>query len=329
MPLVGGLLALVAALVVATLLSVSVGANPVPFPAVWEALTAYDPTDNDHLVIWSGRMPRTVLGVLAGAALAVAGAVMQGLTRNPLGDPGVLGVNAGAALVIVLSIQLLGVTAPAGQVWFGLAGAAIAMAAVYRIGSSRGSSATPTRMALAGAGINAVALSATTALLMLNTDTFARFRFWQVGSLEWRDWTTVFQVAPLIVAGLVVTVTSGRGLNAMALGDDVALGQGVHVVRTRIVAIAGVAILCGAATAAVGPIAFVGLAVPHIVQAFTGADHRWTLPYSMVLGAVVLLLADVAGRWVVRPAEVQVGIVTAVLGAPVFIALVRRRRVRG
>lgn len=324
-----GLVVLVAGLVVAALLSLAIGANPLPPHVVWDAITRYNPADDGHLIVWTGRAPRTVLAILAGAALAAAGVVMQALTRNPLGDPGVLGVNAGAALVVVISIQLLGVSSLVGQVWFGLAGAALAMAAVYRIGSAAGSLATPLRMALAGAGINAVAISATTALLLLNTDTFARFRFWQVGSLESRDWTTVAQVAPLLLAGLAGTLFLGRELNALALGEEVAESQGVAARRVQLLAVASVAVLCGAATAAAGPIAFVGLAVPHIVAAFTGPDHRWSLPYSMLLGAILLLLADIVGRWVLRPAEVQVGIVTAVLGGGVFIALVRRKRVRG
>lgn len=319
-----GLLAALLLVAVLAVVSLAVGARPVAPAVTLDALRHVDPTNMDHLAVAS-RVPRTVLGLLVGGALGLAGAVMQGVARNPLADPGILGVNAGAAFVVVLAIAA-GVTSPSGYIWFAFLGAAVAAAVVYGIAAAGREGATPVKLALAGAAVSAALLSLITGVLLTSAETLDTFRFWQVGSVAGRGADVVGQVLPFLLAGMVLALVSGRVLNALSLGDDVARGLGQRVGAARLLAAASVVVLCGAATAAAGPIAFVGLTVPHIARSVTGPDYRWVLPYSTVLGAALLLTADVLGRIVARPGEIGVGIVTAVIGAPVFIALVRRRR---
>ncbi|WP_245673850.1 FecCD family ABC transporter permease [Actinoplanes rectilineatus] len=309
-----------------TVLSVTVGSRGLPPGTVWAALTHHDPALRDHLIVSEVRVPRTLVGLLAGAALGLAGAVVQGVTRNPLADPGILGVNAGAALFVVIGISVFGLTDLIGYVWFGFAGAAVAAVLVYLIGSLGSGGATPVKIALSGAALSAALGSATTAVLLTDTDTFEQFRLWQVGSLAGRGPEIAAQGLPFLLAGAVLAMASARVLNALGMGDDVAVSWGQNVHAGRILCATAVVLLCGAATAMAGPIGFVGLVVPHIARIVTGPDHRWLLPYAMVLAPILLLAADVAGRIVARPGEVQVGIVTAVIGAPVFVALARRRR---
>jgi iron complex transport system permease protein len=249
---------------------------------------------------------------------------MQALTRNPLADPGLLGVNAGAAAAVVSAISFLGVNSTTGYVWWALAGAAATSVPVYAVGG-RGS-ATPVRLALAGTAVTALLQGWTSAVELTDNAALDRMRFWQVGSLAAADMATVRDVAPFIAAGALLALATARPLNAVALGDDTARGLGARLTRTRVLVMAAVTLLCGAATAACGPIVFVGLMVPHMVRGLTGPDMRWILPYAAVLSPALLLGSDVIGRLVTRPAELQVGIVTALLGGPVFIALVRRRR---
>ena len=315
------------ALVVAILcfLSLAIGARVTPLSAVWDAIFHYDQANTDHLVIRELRLPRTILGVLVGAALGMAGAVMQGVTRNPLADPGILGVNAGAALLVVIGISVFGVTSILGYVWFAFAGAAVASVVVYSVAALGREGATPVKLALAGAALSAAFGAVTTAMLLLDQATFDQFRFWAVGSLAGRDMTIVVQVAPFLIAGCLLALCLGRVLNTLSLGEDVARGLGANVVLSRAVSAAAVVLLCGAATAACGPIGFVGLTIPHVARMIVGPDYRWVLPYSMVLAPILLLSADIIGRVVARPGELQVAIVTAFLGAPVFIALVRRK----
>jgi iron complex transport system permease protein len=322
-----GLVAAVAALLMVTALSLAVGAKPIPLDTVLDAVFAYDPSNADQLIVRELRLPRTVVGLLVGAALGAAGTAMQGLTRNPLADPGILGVNAGAALFVVIGIYWFGLTSLLGYVWFAFAGAAIASVVVYSLGSLGREGATPVKLALAGAALTALLGSITTAILLVDVETLDQFRFWIVGSLAGRTAEIAASVAPFIAAGLVLALCCGPMLNALALGDDVARGLGQRVGWSRAAGATCIVLLCGAATAAAGPIAFVGLAVPHIARAITGPDYRWIMPYSLILAPVLLVGADVIGRVVARPGELQVGIVTAVLGAPIFIALVRSRRV--
>jgi iron complex transport system permease protein len=292
---------------------------------VWDALWHSDGS-SDHLIVRSLRIPRTILGLGVGASLGLAGAVMQGVTRNPLADPGILGIESGAALAVVVGIHTFGISALSGYVWFSFVGAAVASVVVYTIGSAGRGGATPVKLALAGAALSAMLSSFTSAILLTDVETLDQFRFWVVGSLAGRDTSTITQAAPFVIVGTVLALASARSLNTLALGDDVArsLGQRVHLARA--VSALSVVILCGAATAAAGPIGFVGLTVPHVARAICGPDYRWILPWSLVLAPTLLLGADVVGRLVARPGELQVGIVTAALGAPFFIALVRRRK---
>lgn len=322
-----GLVLAALALAVVTLASVLVGAKQIPVGIVLDAFTAFDPTSNDHLFVLTERLPRTVLGLLAGAALGLAGTVMQAVARNPLADPGVLGVNAGASLFIVAGINFFGLTALTGYVWFGFLGAALASVLVYGVSALGREGATPIKLALSGAAANAAFVSLTTAVLLTSSDAFEQFRFWQVGSLAGRGWDVVWSVLPFIGIGIVIALASGGLLNALALGDDLARALGQNITRARIISGLAVVLLCGAATAAAGPIAFVGLAVPQIARLITGPDNRWQLPYALLLAPVLILGADIVGRIIARPGEVQVGILTAAIGAPIFIALVRGRRV--
>jgi iron complex transport system permease protein len=324
--LTSGLVVLAVALVLAVLLSIAVGSRGLSLPTVLDALFHFDAANPDHLVVRELRLPRTLAGVLAGVALGLSGAVIQGATRNPLADPGLLGVNAGAALFVVLGISTLGITSVTGYVWFGFAGAAVAGAVVYGISALGRVGATPMKLALAGAAVTAALQSVTSGLLLTDATTFDQYRFWQVGSLTGRDEATITQAVPFFVVGVVLALVSARMLNALALGEDVARALGQNVAVARVVCALAVVVLCGSATAIAGPIAFVGLTVPHVARLITGPDHRWLLPYSALISPLLLLVSDVAGRVVARPAEVQVGIVTAVIGAPLFIVLVRRRK---
>ncbi len=320
-----GLLAASLLLGALVLASLAVGSKPIPVGDVLQAFRAFDDTVENHLIVTSLRLPRTLVAVMVGVALGLSGALMQGLTHNPLADPGILGVSAGAALAVVVGIFVFGVGSLTGYVWFAFAGAGITSVAVYALGALGRDGATPVKLALAGAAVTAFLGSITTTILLLDVATLDQYRFWAVGSVAGRDMTVAAQVAPFLVVGTVVALSAGRSLNALALGDDVARSLGARVGLSRIFAAVAVVLLVGGATAAAGPIGFVGLTVPHVARAITGPDYRWVLAYSAVLAPSLLLLADVLGRVVARPGEIQVGIVTAVIGAPVFIALVRRR----
>lgn len=324
---VAGLFVVAGVLLGVCVASIMIGAKSIPAGTVVDAFLGFDPTKNDHLFVRLERVPRTVLGILVGAALGLAGTVMQAVARNPLADPGVLGVNAGASLLVVVAINFLGITALTGYVWFGFLGAAVGSVIVYGVSALGREGATPLKLALAGAAANAAFVSLTTAVLLTNSDAFEQFRFWQVGSLAGRDWSVVTAVAPFILIGVVIALSSGGLLNTLALGDDMATALGQNITRARVIAGVSVVLLCGAATAAAGPIAFVGLAVPLAARMMIGPDNRWVLAYSLLLAPVLVLGADVIGRVIARPGEVQVGILTAAVGAPIFIALVRGSRV--
>jgi iron complex transport system permease protein len=314
-----------AAVTTVAALSLLVGSRPLAPTAVWAALVDRDAAGAARAVV-NARVARTTVAVLVGAALGLAGAAMQGVARNPLADPGILGVNAGAALAVVVGVHSFGLTAPTAYVWCALAGAAGAAVAVYVLAGLGPAGATPAKLALAGAAMTAGLTSLSSGLLLGSKQTMDVFRHWQVGSVAGRDWSTVLDVAPFLAAGAALVLASARSLNALALGDDVARGLGRRLGRDRVVLAVGVVLLCGAATALAGPIGFVGLAVPHAVRAIVGADHRRLLPLCLVVGAALLVLADVAGRVLLPPSEVQVGVITAVLGAPVFVLVVRRGR---
>lgn len=275
------------------------------------------------------RLDRTVLGLVVGASLGLVGALMQGLTRNPLADPGILGVNAGAALAMVTGMSVFGISSLSLNVWLAFAGAAAAMALVHGVAALGRGGATPAKLAIAGAILTAAATSWTSAILLLDSKTMESFRYWQIGTVAGRDLSLVVSLSPFLAIGLLLGLTSARRLNALALGDDMARGLGRRVIADRLVLGATIVLLAGCATALAGPIAFVGLLVPHAVRSVAGPDHRALLPLSAVAGAVLLVLADVIGRVILPPTEVQVGVMAAAVGVPFFLALVRRGRVGG
>jgi iron complex transport system permease protein len=327
--LVGGLAVALALLILVVATSLVVGTREIPIGTVLDALLHPDPTITDHTVVLDLRVPRTVVGLLAGLALGLAGALMQGITRNPLADPGLLGVNAGASLFVVVGIAAFGVTSALGYVWFAFAGAAVAAVVVYTIGSLGREGATPVKLALAGTALTAALTSLITIVLLSDGEAFNRYRFWAAGSLVARDLDSALVLVPFIAVGVILTIAAGRMLNALALGDDLARGLGQNLVFARLVCAVAVVLLCGSATSIAGPIVFVGLAVPHVARWFTGPDYRWILAFSALLGPTLLIAADVVGRVIARPGEIEAGLVVAFLGAPVLIALVRRVKLAG
>ncbi|MFG3516523.1 MULTISPECIES: FecCD family ABC transporter permease [Streptomyces] len=317
--------AAVLAVAVAAVLSLAVGTRAVPPSAVLDALL-HGGSSPDALVVRSLRLPRTEVGLTAGAALGLSGAALQAVTRNPLADPGILGLSQGAAAGVVLAISLGLADGFAGYVWYAFAGAVVAACLVYALAVRGRGGASPVKLALAGTALSAMTAGATTVVLTSSSATLDQFRFWQVGALSGRDADSVVRMLPFLGAGAVLVLVCARGLDALALGDETAraLGHRVHAVRGT--AALGATLLTAAAVAAAGPIAFVGLAVPHLVRRLTrNAPHRVLLPLSALTGAALLLFADVAGRVVRAPAEVPAGVMTALVGVPVLVVLVRRR----
>lgn len=319
--LTGAVLALLA------LASLSIGARRVPPAELLAALLHYDQANDLHLILRELRLPRTLLAILAGAALGLSGAVMQAVTRNPLAEPGLLGVNAGAAMAVVLGASALGLTRMADYVWFGFLGAGLAGVAVFLLGRAHDSGTDPVRLVLAGAGIS-VLLGAAANLVILNSglEVMDLFRHWGSGALDGRGWPVALTMAALLVPGGALALGLAPGLNALALGQDSGRALGVRPGRIWALACLSVMMLAGAATAAAGPIGFVGLVAPHLARAITGPDNRRVLPLSALIAASVLLGADIIGRVVAPPAEVAAGIVAAILGGPFFIHAVRRFR---
>lgn len=321
-----GLLLAVAALALAAAGSLLYGSRQLPAGEVVAAVFSSDRSTNAALIVSELRVPRTLIGIAVGVALGLSGALMQGVTRNPLADPGILGVNAGASLAVVVAIYVFGVSSLSVYVWFALVGAAVASVVVYGLGSIGRDGASPVKLALAGAAVSALLIGFTSAILLLDLTTLDRYRFWVVGSLAGRDITILTQVTPFLLAGAVLAFGSARSLNVLAMGDDVARSLGARVGLARGVSALGVILLTGAAVSAAGPIGFVGLVIAHIARSIVGADYRWIMAYSAVLAPILLLVADTVGRVIFRPGEVQVGVVTAVVGAPFFIVLIRRSR---
>ena len=320
-----GLIVAIGLLAAIFLVSIWVGSKNIPLTSTWAVLWHNDGS-TEAVIIHDLRIPRALLGVLVGAALGLSGALMQALTRNPLADPGLLGVNMGASTAVVIAIAYLGVSTVTGYVWFAFLGAAAVSVFVYVLGAAGRAVATPERLVLAGAAISAALYAFNSAVLLLNPLTFNQFRFWTVGSLANRRMDVLLDVLPFVGVGLVLALALARPLNALALGEEAGRALGAHLGRTRVLGVLAVTLLCGAGTAAAGPIAFVGLLVPHAARLLVGPDQRWALPYSMVLAPILLLVADVVGRVVIPPGELQVGVVTAFIGAPAFIALCRRRK---
>ncbi|MEU8664643.1 FecCD family ABC transporter permease, partial [Actinoplanes philippinensis] len=320
------LLAVLAILVLIMLASVAFGSRVVGLDDITAALGGADDTLDQAAVV--KRIPRTVLAALVGAALALSGTVMQGVTRNPLADPGILGVNMGAMLAIAVGMVTVGLYTATAYIWFAIAGAAVSTLFVYAVGSLGRGGATPLKIALAGAATSAALASTVTAVVLPRGDIAENFQSWQVGGVGGAGWASIGQVLPFLIAGLVVCLLCARALNSLALGDELAAGLGERVVLVRAVAALGSVVLCGAATAVAGPIAFVGLIVPHLCRLLVGLDHRWLLPFATLAGAALLTAADVIGRVVSRPDEIEAGIITALIGAPFFIYIVRRQKVR-
>lgn len=322
-----GLLAVLALLCLAALVSLAVGSRSIPLADVIQALRAYDPQDDRHLVIWQMRIPRTLIAILAALALGGAGAVMQAVTRNALAEPGLLGINAGAAVAVVLGVTLFGLTSMAHYVWFAALGAGLAGIAVFILGQAHETGTNPVRLVLAGAGLS-VMLGSVTGIVILNAppQVFDDFRQWAAGSVDGRGLDVVGVLAICVAFGLVTAFAIAGSLNALALGQDFGRALGASLRRTWLAACLSVMLLAGAATAAAGPIGFVGLVAPHMARLAAGPDYRWILPYSALFAAILLLGADILGRVIAPPSEVAAGIVAALLGGPFFVVLVRRFR---
>ncbi|SDQ17205.1 iron ABC transporter permease [Microbacterium sp. cf332] len=317
---------LAALVLVASAVSVTFGTRTVSFDDIVAGLSGSIETTSAAAV--SKRVPRTLLALIVGAALAISGAVMQGVTRNPLADPQILGINGGASLAVVIGLAFFGVTSAFGYIWLAMSGAAVAAVFVYTIGSLGRGGASPLKLALAGAATAVAFSSLISAILLPRIDVMSVFRFWQIGGVGGATPDKILLVLPFLGIGALICFAAADALNSLALGDELAAGLGERVRTARLFAAVGAVILCGAATAVAGPIGFVGLIVPHICRLLVGPDHRWLLPVSALVGGGLLVIADVVGRVIARPQEVEVGIVTALIGAPFFIAIVRRQKMR-
>lgn len=318
--------AITAALVVAVIASVAFGTRVVGLDDIIAGLTS-EPEGIAQIAVRE-RLPRTVLAVLVGSTLAVAGASFQGVTRNPLAEPGLLGISSGASLAVVIGFTFFDLQSPTLTIWAAIGGAGAAAAFVWFIASLGRGGATPLKLALAGAATWAVLSSLISAILLPRIEILDRFRFWQIGGVGRAEWDRIEIVIPFMAVGFLLTLATSRGMNALALGDDTAAGLGENVNRTRLLAALGAVVLSGAATASAGPIAFVGLVVPHLSRLVIGVDHRKLLPFSAIAGATLLVVSDVVGRVIARPTEIDVGIVMAFIGAPIFIWVIRRQKVK-
>ncbi len=316
-----GLVGVLALVAVASML---LGSNRIGVDQVLAGLTRTG-SGTDEAIVWGSRIPRTLIGAAVGAALGIAGLLMQGHTRNPLADPGLFGVSAGAGLAVVLGVYVFGVTSTGATVWFALAGAMVASVVVFSVTIAGSGTASPVPLALAGAAVSALLGALTSFVVLTDQDSLDAYRLWVVGSLAARQLDVLAAVWPFLLVGLVLAVWNTRALDALGLGSDLARGLGEDVLVARLVGLGGITLLAAGATAAAGPIGFVGLTVPHVARALVGTGHRWTLPVSALVGAALVLFADVVGRLVGGFSEVEVGIVLAVIGGPVFVAVARRR----
>ncbi|SIR62100.1 iron chelate uptake ABC transporter family permease subunit [Williamsia sterculiae] len=323
-----GLVVAVVVLAVMCVLSLAVGTQTVGLGTVWGALTDFTDT-GDQWIVHDLRVPRTVLGVVVGVALGLCGALIQGVTRNPLADTQILGINSGASLCVVAAIAFGGFTSVVSYIWFAFLGALVAMMFVFLVGMTGRTEATPVRVVLAGVAIGAVMDGIGYTIRLRNPRAFDTLRFWDAGAFDARPLSVVWTILPFVVVGVLLAVYVGRSLNAVALGDDLATAMGGNVTRTRVLGLVAVTLLAGAATAAAGPIGFVGLMVPHVVRWFTGPDWRWICVYCVVAAPSMMLAADIVGRVVIPPGELPVGIVTAFIGAPVLVWLIRRSDASG
>lgn len=319
-----GMLAAVVLMAAAFAASLLFGRTAMTVSLVIEAFTNYDASSIEHIIVHTERLPRAVIAVIAGASLAVAGALMQAMTRNPLASPGVFGINAGAVFFIVLAVVLLGVSSLNDLMWFGFLGAAVSAIIVYALGSIGRDGLTPIKIVLAGTAITALFVSFTQAILVLNESGLQDVMFWLAGSVSGRTLEMLYPVLPYMLAAGVVALFMGRAVNLLITGDDIAKGMGQNILLVKIVMGILVVLLAGGTVAVVGSVGFIGLVVPHLSRFFVGNDYRWLIPYSMVLGAVLLLTADVVARLLIMPAEVPIGVMTALVGGPFFIYIARK-----
>lgn len=311
-------------LVICLIYSITLGAREIQLQIILESFAAFDQSF-DHLVIQTVRLPRSLMAMAVGAALAVAGALMQGLTRNPLAETGILGIEAGGSLAVVLTLFIFGSTSLSVYAGAAFLGAAIAAVSVYALGTLGRGGATPLNLTVAGAAMTAFIASITTSILIVSQRTLDEIRFWLAGSLSGRDFDLFLQILPFLLSGLLLAFFLGRQITTMSLGEDTARSLGQQTVWIKVLAALSIVLLAGSCVAIAGPIGFIGLVIPHMVRFFIKTDYRWILPYSAVFGAILLLVSDIAARTLLKPQELPVGVMTAIVGAPVFVYLAKSK----
>ena len=316
-----------ALLSILAIFSISLGAKSIAFTKVIDVLLGNDPDSLEAAIILQ-RIPRTVFGILAGGALGISGALMQSITRNPIADPSILGVNTGASLFVVAGIAFFNITVAYQYIWLAIIGAGVTAVFVYGVASMGKDGATPLKLALSGSAVSIVLGSLVSTIMLPNNRVMEAFRFWQVGSIGSATWENIMLISPFLIVGFIISMFISGYLNNLALGDEAATALGTNVVMTRTIGALSSVLLCGATTALAGPIGFVGLIIPHIIRLIFGSEMSKMLPLSFLGSAVLMLVSDIIGRIISLPGETEVGIVTAVLGAPVFILAIRKGRVK-
>ncbi|MEC4818838.1 MAG: iron ABC transporter permease [Scytonema sp. PMC 1069.18] len=319
-----GLVAAGLVLLACVFASISFGAADIPGSTILQSFTSFDGS-REHLIIRTIRLPRSLLAMIVGAAISTSGAIMQGITRNPLADPGILGINAGAVFAVVVAIFVLGTSEPSFYVWCAFVGAGVTAVSVYFLASLGRNGITPLNLTIAGAAISALLASLTTAILIISQRTLEEIRFWLAGSLAGVDENLITQVLPYVCVGMIIALAISKQITILSLGEDVARGLGQQTTWVKIVAAVSVLFLAGSAVAVAGAIGFIGLVVPHIVRLLVGVNYRWILPYSAVFGAILLLASDTLGRVLIQPQEIPVGVMTALVGSPFFIYLAKTK----
>lgn len=313
-------------LIIVSVLSILYGSKSVDMEILFDAF--FTNKESFSISVVQARIPRTLFGILAGASLGVSGCLMQSITRNPIADPSILGINTGASLFVVVGIAFFSISSPSQYIWLGFTGAMLTAILVYGIASVGQSGATPIKLALAGAATSMALMSLVNTIMLPNSQVMDSFRFWQTGSIGGAKWNMILVLLPYFILGLLLSFYLSSYLNTLALGDELATSLGINSKKVRAMAAFAGVLLCGATTALAGPIAFVGLMVPHIMRLLIGSNMHYLLPLSALGGSILLLGADIIGRVIASPAELEVGIITAILGAPVFIYIVRKVKIR-
>ena len=316
-----------ALLSIMAIFSISLGAKSIAFSKVIDVLLGNDPDSLEAAIILQ-RIPRTVFGILAGGALGISGALMQSITRNPIAEPSILGVNTGASLFVVAGIAFFNITVAYQYIWLAIIGAGVTAVFVYSVASMGKDGATPLKLALSGSAVSIVLGSLVSTIMLPNNRVMEAFRFWQVGSIGSATWENIMLISPFLIVGFIISMFISGYLNNLALGDEAATALGTNVVMTRTIGALSSVLLCGATTALAGPIGFVGLIIPHIIRLIFGSEMSKMLPLSFLGSAILMLVSDIIGRIISLPGETEVGIVTAVIGAPVFILAIRKGRVK-